>query len=87
MTYNINDLKKRIIYRSMYRGTKEMDGLLSTFTKIYLETFSNQELILLSNLLDLDDENLYKFKQGKKTSIDINDNKISRLFKDFKYNE
>ena len=33
MSINIDQLKKKIIYRSNYRGTKEMDKLLSTFTK------------------------------------------------------
>ena len=33
MTLNIDLLKKKIIYRSNYRGTKEMDKLLGSFTK------------------------------------------------------
>ena len=28
MNFNIDELKKKIIYRSNYRGTKEMDKLL-----------------------------------------------------------
>jgi antitoxin CptB len=85
MTINIEDLKKKIIYRSTYRGNKEMDKILSTFTKKYINTFNYTELIQLSNLLKLDDENLYKFNMGKKTSINININKITELFKYFIY--
>ena len=33
---NIDQLKKKIIYRSNYRGTKEMDKLLSAFTYKYI---------------------------------------------------
>ena len=33
MIFNIDELKKKIIYRSTYRGTKEMDALISSFTK------------------------------------------------------
>ena len=36
MDFNIDLLKKKIIYRSNYRGTKEMDKLLGAFTKKYL---------------------------------------------------
>ena len=36
MTFNINDLKKKIIYRSSYRGTKEMDKLLNSFVKKFI---------------------------------------------------
>ena len=85
MTINIEILKKKITYRSAYRGSKEMDKILSSFTKKYIDTFDNTELIQLCNLLKLDDENLYKFNIGKKTSIKININKVTELFKDFIY--
>ena len=85
MTINIEDLKKRIIYRSTYRGTKEMDKILSSFTKKYINTLNNKELNLLSDLLDLDDENLYKFNQGIDTKVEIKLNDVTKLFKDFKY--
>ena len=83
MIINIKDFKKKIIYRSTYRGNKEMDKILSSFTKKYINTFNDTELIQLSNLLKLDDENLYKLNIGKKTSIKININKVTELFKDF----
>ena len=35
MIINIKNLKNKIIYRANYRGTKEMDKLLSSFTKKY----------------------------------------------------
>ena len=41
MTLNIDQLKKKIIYRSNYRGTKEMDKLLGSFTKKYIELLSH----------------------------------------------
>ena len=85
MTFNIDDLKKKIIYRSTYRGTKELDKLLSTFTRSIINQLNDDELIDLSSLLELDDENLYKFNQGLRTTVTIKDNKVSKLFKDFKY--
>ena len=83
MIINIEDLKKKIIYRSTYRGTKEMDKLLSSFTKKYIETFNESELIDFCELLDLDDENLYKLNQGFKLSIEINLNKVVDLFRKY----
>ena len=85
MSSNIDDLKKKIIYRSTYRGTKEMDTLLSSFTKKNINKLNNDELINLSNLLDIDDENLYRFNQGLNTTVIIEENKVSKLFKKFKY--
>ena len=87
MIFNIDELKKKIIYRSTYRGTKEMDALISSFTKQIVNDLNVDELINLSNLLDIDDENLYKFKQGLSPTVDIEENKVSKLFKEFKYNK
>ena len=85
MSFNIGELKKKIIYRSTYRGTKEMDTLISSFTKKIINDLNGDELISLSNLLDIDDENLYKLNQGLSTSVDIEENKVSKLLKEFKY--
>ena len=85
MTINIEDLKKKIVYRSTYRGTKEMDKLLSSFTKKYINTLDEIELNNLNNLLNVDDENLYKLNQGQETTIMINDNTVTKLFRNFKY--
>ena len=82
---NITDLKKKILYRSTYRGTKEMDKLLTSFTKKYIDKLDLNDLLLLCDLLNIDDENLYKFNQGKKTTTKIKMNKISILFKKFVY--
>ena len=51
MNFNIDELKKKIIYRSLYRGTKEMDNLMGSFTKKIINNLNQQELINLSNLL------------------------------------
>ena len=85
MTLNIEELKKKIIYRSNYRGTKEMDKLLGAFTKRYIDELNNEDLINLEKLLDIDDTNLYNFFNGLKTDFKFIDNKINLMFKNFKY--
>ena len=86
MTLSIDQLKKKIIYRSNYRGTKEMDKLLGAFTKKYIDTLSVKELKDLEELLDTDDTNLYNFYNGLNSDIKIKDNYIYSLFKNFVYN-
>ena len=54
MTINIDELKKKIIYRSNYRGTKEMDKLLGTFTKKNINYLNYEDLIDLEKLLNID---------------------------------
>ena len=87
MNFSKEELKKKIVYRSNYRGSKEMDSLLSSFTKKYINLLNHEELVDLLNLLDLDDENLYNFNQDRKTSLKFPVNKITDLFKFFNLNE
>jgi antitoxin CptB len=69
MDFNIEQLKKKIIYRSNYRGTKEMDKLLGAFTRKYIDKLDIKELNELEKLLNIDDNNLYNFYNGLKTEI------------------
>ena len=85
MSLNIDELKKKIIYRSNYRGTKEMDKLLGKFVKKYINELPEEDLIDLDKLLNIDDTNLYNFYNGFQTEIEIEKNNISLLFKSFKY--
>ena len=85
MIIKIKDLKNKIIYRANYRGTKEMDKLLGAFTRKYINQLSNEELELLSDLLNYDDENLYKFNQGQNIMIEIKLNKVTEMFKNYNY--
>ena len=82
---NITNLKKKIIYRSNYRGTKEMDKLLGSFAKKYINIIKEGELQYLCDLFDYDDENLYKFNQGQETTIKINYNNVTELFRNYVY--
>ena len=85
MTSDIEQLKKKIIYRSNYRGTKEMDKLLGAFTSRYLDQLDGEDLNELIRLLEIDDNNLYNFYNGLNTDIEFENNKINNLFKSFKY--
>jgi len=85
MPINIDQLKKKIIYRSNYRGTKEMDKLLGTFIKKNINNLKFDELVDLEKLLNIDDTNLYNYYMGAKTDFEIENNKVNLLFKNFKY--
>tara|TARA_B100001057_G_C22464968_1_gene800367 strand:+ start:479 stop:739 length:261 start_codon:yes stop_codon:yes gene_type:complete len=85
MIFEIDKLKKRLLYRSQYRGTKEMDKLIGAFVKAKINTLNIEELNELEKFLEIDDDNLYKFYNNQKTQITIKKNKILSLFKNFIY--
>ena len=62
-----------------------MDKLLGAFTKKYINKLNKFELQLLSDLLDIDDENLYKLNQNQLTTKKIEINKVTQLFKNYDY--
>ena len=77
-------LKKQIIYRSMHRGTKEMDLLLGNFVKKYINKFNEPELKDLEKLLFLDDEVIYKWYLKKDFDSSIPNTKVSVMLRKFK---
>ena len=85
MNIDIEQLKKKIIYRSNYRGTKEMDKLLGAFTNKYINQLNDIDLIDLEKLLDIDDNNLYNFYNGLNTDIEFENNNINNLFRNFEF--
>jgi len=87
MISNIEQFKKKIMYRSNYRGTKEMDKLLGAFTNKYIDELNHSDLIDLEKLLDVDDNSLYSFYNGLKTDIIFENNNVNSLFRNFKYSE
>ncbi len=81
---NNETLKKQIIYRSMHRGTKEMDLLLGNFVKKHIDNFSNTDLKDLEKLLFIEDEIIYKWYFEKYPDIAIPNTKVSAMLKNFK---
>ena len=81
---NIDNLKKKIIYRSEHRGTKEMDLLLSNFVKKYVNSLNESELYELESLLNIDDKVLYKWYLNNERITSVPDNSITKKLKEFK---
>ena len=77
-------LKKKIIYRSMHRGTKEMDLLLGNFVKKHINELNSTELQDLAKLLFTEDEVIYKWYFEKNSDNTIPITKVSTMLKNFK---
>ena len=69
MSENIEELKKKIIYRASYRGTKEMDILMYKFVNSLINDLKFNELEELHKLVNLNDESLQKIK-NKNLNLD-----------------
>ena len=84
MSEKLEILKKKILYRASYRGTKEMDLLLSTFVKKNINLFTESQLKELENFLEFEDETILSFYNFNIVDKNIDKNPISEIFKKFK---
>ncbi len=71
MSRNKEEIKNKIIYRSSYRGTKEMDILMTNFVKNIIDNLSHDQLILLDEFVNYDDEVLKSLKNNE-SDVNIN---------------
>lgn len=65
MTEKIENMRKRLIFRSEHRGTKEMDLLMGSFARKYVPGFTDDELAQYDELLKNNDPDLYNWITGK----------------------
>ena len=79
--YNIKKLKKQIIYRCSYTGTKETDLLYKKLIVNKIDTLAPNELYQLSNLFNkVSDIDIFLILTNKKNP----NNKYTNLFKKLK---
>ncbi|GJL84455.1 MAG: hypothetical protein DHS20C02_02300 [Micavibrio sp.] len=65
MSENIENRRKRLIFRSGHRGTKEMDLIMGSFAAQYVPGFSEGDLALYEDILQFPDPDLYNWITGK----------------------
>ena len=80
----MNNLIKKLLYRSNHRGTKEMDLLIGGFAKENLETLNAEELKEFELILNYTDKKLNSWLVDNKTDSDLEKFSISKKIKEFK---
>ncbi len=81
MNSNKQNLINKIIYRSQYRGTKEMDIFVSSFVRSIIDSLSINDLKDLDILINMNDEDISKIS---KNEMSFENKKIFKLLIDFK---
>lgn len=81
----IEDRRKRLLFRSWHRGTREMDLLLGRFAERHLETFSERQLALYEAMLEYGDPDLYDWMAGRGVVPAALDHDVMKLLLNFKF--
>tara|TARA_Y100000768_G_C23905663_1_gene647414 strand:- start:43 stop:300 length:258 start_codon:yes stop_codon:yes gene_type:complete len=84
MNNKLEIFKKKLIYRAGYRGTKEMDILLSSFVNKYIDNFDKNLLDELEKFLNFEDEIILNYYQKNIVKKKIDKNLVSKIFRSFK---
>jgi antitoxin CptB len=83
MISSIDDFRKKLLFRSSHRGTKEMDLLLGGFFKENYQVLSESELLEFQDILELTDKDLSDWLIMNKSNEDIENITISKKIKEF----
>ncbi len=84
MSNKLEIFKKKLIYRASYRGTKEMDILLSSFVNKHIDSFDENLLSELDKFLNYEDELILNYYNYDLIEKNIDRNPISKIFKKYK---
>lgn len=69
MINDIENLRKKILFRSWHRGTKEMDLILGEFANNNVSNMDLDDLNKFQEFLNLSDPDLYKWIVAKDDSF------------------
>ena len=81
MNSNKQNLINKIIYRSQYRGSKEMDIFVTNFVKSIVHSLNIDDLYDLDLFVNKNDEDIKKIYEGK---IEFQNKKIFKCLRNFK---
>lgn len=77
--------RKRLLFRSWHRGTKEADLLLGSFAERHLADFTPAQLDRYEALLATEDADLWDWIAGREQPPPERDSDVLRLLLAFKY--
>lgn len=83
----IETKRKRLIFRSWHRGTREMDLLMGNFADKYIPGFTEQELEEYNRLLKNNDPDIYNWYTMRETPPDEENSDVLRRLMNFQISE
>lgn len=63
---NIENKRKQLTFRSWHRGTREMDLIMGSFADENIASFTEEEIKLYDDILQIPDPDLYDWVSGRK---------------------
>jgi antitoxin CptB len=83
MTESLDPRRKRLLFRSRHRGTKETDLMLGGFAERHLAALDDRQLDRFEALLDLPDGDLFDWITGRVPPPPAHDHDVMALLISF----
>ena len=77
--------RKRLLFRSWHRGTREADLILGSFAEAHLGKFDSEQLDRYEALLEVPDADLFDWIAGRAAPPPTHDHDVTRLLLSFRY--
>lgn len=65
MRDQLDDRRKKMIFRSWHRGTREADLLIGSFAKEHIPNFSEEQLNQFEAIMERSDPDIYNWMTGR----------------------
>ncbi len=62
---NLDEARKRLLWRAMHRGMKEMDIIIGGFAQANLGVMNSNEINELEGILEISDQDLLSYATGQ----------------------
>ena len=85
MTHLPDPRRKRLLFRSWHRGTREADLVLGSFAEQHLAGFDEAQLDRYEALLEVPDLDLFDWITGQTAPPPDRDHDVTRLLLAFRY--
>jgi antitoxin CptB len=85
MTHLPDPRRKRLLFRSWHRGTREADLILGSFADAHLAGFDEAQLDRYEALLEMPDPEIFDWLYGHAAPPATHDNDVTRLLLAFRY--
>jgi antitoxin CptB len=85
MTLSPDPRRKRLLFRSWHRGTREADLILGSFAEQHLAGFDEAQLDRYEALLEMSDPDLFDWITGRAPPPPECDHDVTRLLLAFRY--
>lgn len=83
MSLSLADRKKRLVFRSWHRGTREMDLIMGRFADAHVAMFSADQVDAYERLLTCQDPDLYDWYIAKTPVPAADDSDVMQMFLGF----